>query len=145
MEGVELINPNTSVKMLEQTQAQAEQLLEEVFTREELVRVDGLLSFKYGNRILNVRVLPWHEDEALVEVYAFEELPEQPNQAFLEKLLRYNATLHFGSFALSDKKRVNFSYQLPSSALDRERLIATVQCVAAIANTYLSEKINKTG
>jgi hypothetical protein len=122
--------------LIEKTHQKIQSFIQELFHEDEVITLDGTYSFTFGTVSVNVRVLPWHTEDVLVEVFSYvaEEIELTPS--VMEELLRLNATTHFGAFGLTFDNSVIFSYSLAGANLDLNEFTAAVQTVATVADSY---------
>ncbi|WP_051633226.1 YbjN domain-containing protein [Thermonema rossianum] len=122
--------------LIEKTHQKIQSFIQELFHEDEVITLDGTYSFTFGTVSVNVRVLPWHTEDVLVEVFSYvaEEIELTPSA--MEELLRLNATTHFGAFGLTFDNSVIFSYSLAGANLDLNEFTAAVQTVATVADSY---------
>jgi hypothetical protein len=129
------IKPGTSEVLLNQTKLRIEQYLKEIFEEGEVIQVDDLYTFSFGSVTINIRVLPWHSEDVLVDVFSYVAENITLSQELAQELLHLNYTLHFGAFGLSLDSIV-FSYSLAGANLDFNEFLAAVQTVATVADEY---------
>ncbi|GIV40208.1 MAG: hypothetical protein KatS3mg033_2008 [Thermonema sp.] len=122
--------------LIEKTHQKIQSFIQKLFHEDEVITLDGTYSFTFGTVSVNVRVLPWHTEDVLVEVFSYvaEEIELTPS--VMEELLRLNATTHFGAFGLTFDNSVIFSYSLAGANLDLNEFTAAVQTVATVADSY---------
>lgn len=107
----------------------------ELFDDEDIVRVDDMISFTFGSATVQVKVVPWHSQDALVKVFSY--LAENVDPAkTAPQLLRMNADLPLGAFSLVFENTVMLSCALPGANLDKSELLGALQTVAAYADHY---------
>jgi uncharacterized protein YjfI (DUF2170 family) len=122
--------------LLQNTHQKVDSYLQQIFEEHELVKIDGLYAFTFGTVQIEVKVVPWHSEDVLVSVFSYVAENVQLTKEFAEELLRLNATIPFGSFALTFDNSVIFSYSMPGAHLDLQEFISAIQTVATIADDY---------
>ncbi len=110
--------------------------LKELFHDDEIIKIDNQFSFTFGTVSVNIRVIGWHTEDALVEVFSYLADNIEISNELKDELLRNNATTHFGSFGLTFDKSVIYSYSLAGANLDLNEFTAAVQTVAVVADNY---------
>lgn len=130
------LKEGTNESLIREVHQKIKGFLQELFEADEIIEVDGIYSFVFGSISVNTRVLPWHTEDVLVEVYAYvaEEIELTPT--LMEELLRLNATTHFGAFGVTFDNSVVFTYSLAGANLDLNEFTAAIQTVATVADSY---------
>ncbi|NIK74456.1 hypothetical protein FHS56_001981 [Thermonema lapsum] len=131
-----VLKEGVNQELIKQTHQKIKSFIQELFHENEVIEVDGTYSFTFGTVSVNVRVLPWHSEDVLVEVFSYvaEEIELSPS--VMEELLRLNATTHFGAFGITFDNSVVFSYSIAGANLDFNEFAAAVQTVATVADSY---------
>jgi hypothetical protein len=131
-----VIKEGINESLIASTQAKVEKYIQELFHDYEVAKVENTYSFAFGTVNVNIRVIGWHTEDVLVEVYSY--LAEDINidGKTAEELLRLNASMHFGSFGLTFDRAVVYSYSLAGANLDFNEFMAAVQTVATVADSY---------
>ncbi len=131
-----VIKEGVNEEILRKASAKVEEYIKELFHEHEITRLEDTYSFSFGTISVNVRVIGWHSEDVLVEVYSYlaEEVKLTPELA--EELLHLNATTHFGSFGVTFDKAVVFSYSLAGANIDLNEFTAAVATVATVADSY---------
>lgn len=114
------------------------------FEEHEYTQVDNIYSFGFGSVNVEIRVVGWHSEDVLVQVFSYVAEEVTITQDLTDELLRLNATTPFGSFGLTFDNSVIYSYSLAGKNLDENEFLAAVQTVATIADEY-DEKIKELG
>lgn len=122
--------------LIEQTHRKIKSFIQELFNDDEVIELDNTYSFTFGTVSVNVRVLPWHTEDVLVEVFSYVAEEVELSSSLMEELLRLNATTHFGAFGLTFDNSVVFTYSLAGANLDLNEFTAAVQTVATVADSY---------
>ena len=122
--------------LMEKTKQKVEKYLSKILEKDELITLNDIYSFKFGTVMVQITILPFHSEDVLVEVFSYlaEKIKYTPELG--EKLLRMNATLHFGAFGITYDDSVVFTYSLAGSNLDFNEFLAAVQSVATIADSH---------
>lgn len=131
-----VIKEGINEELIASTHAKIEQYLQELFHEYEIAKADDTYCFTFGTVNVNIRVIGWHTEDVLVEVYSY--LAEDVNLTaeMAEELLRLNASMHFGSFGITFDRAVTYSYSLAGANLDFNEFMAAVQTVATVADSY---------
>jgi uncharacterized protein YjfI (DUF2170 family) len=131
-----VIKEGINENLIASTRAKVEEYLKELFHDYEVAKADDIYSFPFGTVSVNIRIIGWHSEDVLVEVYSY--LAENINVTaeMAEELLRLNASMHFGSFGLTFDRAVIYSYSLAGANLDFNEFMAAVQTVATVADSY---------
>ncbi len=131
-----VIKEGVNEELIASTQAKVEKYIQELFHDYEVVKIENTYSFSFGTVNVNIRVIGWHSEDVLVEVYSYlaEDVNLTPDMA--EELLRLNASMHFGSFGLTFDRAIVYSYALAGANLDLNEFVAAVQTVATVADSY---------
>jgi hypothetical protein len=137
-----IIKEGVNEELLRSTYAKIDQYLHQIFYEHEFAKSDGIYSFAFGTVNVEIRVVPWHSEDVLVQVFSY--LAEEVNitQELAEELLRLNANSPFGGFGLTFDSAVKYSYSLAGANLDFNEFLAAVQTVASISDDY-DEKIKE--
>jgi len=135
-----IIKEGVNEELLRSTDAKVEKYLNQIFYEHEFAKSDAIYSFAFGTVHVEIRVVPWHSEDVLVQVFSY--LAEDVNmtQELAEELLRLNANSPFGGFGLTFDGAVKYSYSLAGANLDFNEFLAAVQTVASIADDY-DEKV----
>jgi hypothetical protein len=122
--------------LVSQTKQRVEKYLHDILNEGELMTIEGFYAFKFGTVMVQVRVLPWHADDVLVEVFSYlaDHVPYNPDLA--KRLLRLNSAIHFGAFGVTYNDSVVFTYSLAGANLDFNEFLAAVQTVATVSDHH---------
>ncbi|MCS6796088.1 MAG: YbjN domain-containing protein [Raineya sp.] len=131
-----VIKEGINESLIASTRAKVEKYIQELFHDYEVAKVEDTYSCTFGTISVNIRVIGWHTEDVLVEVYAYVAENVNLTQEMAEELLRLNASVHFGSFGVTFDKAVVYSYSLAGANLDLNEFIAAVQTVATVADSY---------
>ena len=131
-----IIKEGVNEELLRTTDEKVSQYLGQIFYEHEFAKSDNIYSFPFGTVNVEIRVVPWHSEDVLVQVFSYlaEEVNLSPQQAV--ELLRLNANSPFGGFGLTFDGAVKYSYSLAGANLDFNEFLAAVQTVASIADEY---------
>jgi hypothetical protein len=99
---------------------------------------------KYGSTVLEISIVPYEEDDAVVDILAFVVQNVEPTYELLQELLRLNSEVALGAFSLVDRD-VFFSHSILGRRLRPEQLIASLEAVATIADEYDEQIVQKYG
>lgn len=90
---------------------------------------------KYGTTLLEIAIVPYLEDNAVIKVRAFCVQGVESTSELMTELLRLNAQIPLGSFSLVDGN-VYFEHGFLGRDLVAEQLVASLNSVATIADEY---------
>lgn len=99
---------------------------------------DGLYLFKYGSTVVMISLFDEGEDTfcrfASIMLKDFE-----PNLELLQRILRLNTEVLFGSFLLFEDNTLSFSSTLLGNHLDFDEFETTLRYVAKVSDDYDDE------
>lgn len=99
---------------------------------------DGLYLFKYGSTVVTMSLL--EEDEDTFVRFASIMLTDfEPSLKLLERILRLNTEVLFGSFLLFEDNTLSFSATLLGNHLDFDEFERTLKYVAKVSDDYDDE------
>jgi len=131
-----VIREGINEALIASTQAKVEKYIDELFHDYEVAKADNVYSFAFGTVNVNIRIIGWHEDDVLVEVYSYLADDIELSLETASELLSLNASMHFGSFGITFDKSVIYTYSLAGANLDFNEFMAAVQTVATVADSY---------
>ncbi len=99
---------------------------------------------KYGTTVLEISIEPHEEDDAVVEVLAFVVQGVEPVYDLLKELLRLNSEIPLGAFSMVGQD-IFFSHSILGRRFRPEQLIASLDCVATVADFYDEKLVAKYG
>jgi len=137
-----LLKEGTNEQMLSEVNDKIKIYLAEIFEDHEVAEADGIHSFTFGTINVEIRVVPWHTEDVLVNVFSYVVEEATITKELSEELLRLNATTPFGSFGISFDDSIVYSYSLAGKNIDKNEFLAAIQTVATIADDY-DEKVNE--
>ena len=137
-----MLKEGTNEELLKEVGAKITHFLQDIFDDYEVAEADGIHSFSFGSINVEIRVVPWHTEDVLINVFSYVAEEVVVTQELTEELLRLNATTPFGSFGITFDNSVIYSYSLAGRNIDKNEFLAAVQTVATIADDY-DEKINE--
>jgi hypothetical protein len=88
----------------------------------------------HGSAIMQVVVLPWGGDDAVVRGMAWVVQDIELREDLLLHLLRMNSNFRFGGFGLDSDDDIFFTYSIVGSTADKEEVKALVLAVASTAD-----------
>jgi len=100
--------------------------------------------FKYGSTVLEISILPYQEDDAVVEVLAFCVQNVDPSFELMQELLKLNAEIPLGAFSAIGHD-IYYSHSFLGRRLRPEQLIASLDSVASISDEYDEKLVAKYG
>jgi hypothetical protein len=131
-----VIKEGVNEALMKETQAKVEQYLRQIFDEEEFIQVEDLYAFTYGTVQIEIKVIPWHTEDVLVNVFSYLAENVNVNLSLAEELLRLNTTISFGSFGITFDNSVMYSYSLAGRNMDFSEFLAAIQTVATISDNY---------
>lgn len=99
---------------------------------------------KYGSTVLEISIVPFQEDDAVIEVLAFCVQGVEPSFELLHDLLYLNSEVALGAFSMVGND-VFFSHAFLGRRLPPEQLIASLDTVASISDEYDEQIVEKYG
>lgn len=99
---------------------------------------------KYGSTVLEISIVPYEEDDAVIDILAFVVQNVEPSFELMQELLRLNSEVALGAFSLVERD-VFFSHSVLGRRLRPEQLIASLEGVATIADEYDDQIVQKYG
>lgn len=97
---------------------------------------NGTFTIARGSTQVMVNVKHFLKDETVIVCFSNVVRGAQISPKLMHYLLRKNAELHFGAFALLFDGTITFSHSITGSNLDTNELITTLSSVAFIADYY---------
>lgn len=94
---------------------------------------------KYGSTLLEISIMPYEEDNAVIEILAYCVQGVEPTADLMRELLALNSEIPLGAFSLVGND-IFYSHAFIGRKLQPEQLIASLGSVATIADEY-DEKI----
>jgi hypothetical protein len=99
---------------------------------------------KYGSTVLEISIDPYEEDDAVIEVLAFCVQGAEQSFELMQELLRINAEVPLGAFSMVERD-IFFSHSFLGRRLRPEQLIASLDNVASISDSYDERLVSKYG
>ena len=99
---------------------------------------------KYGSTVLEVSILPYEEDDAIIEVLAFCVKGVEPSVELMAELLELNTEVALGAFSMVGNE-IFFSHSFLGRRLRPEQMIASLDLVASISDEYDEQIVSKYG
>jgi len=106
---------------------------------------DGSFAISHGSSSVSIVVRSYTETDTIVELTAQVVTEATVDSDLMHWLLRKNAELHMGGFALLFDDTIVFTYSMPGSSLDANTLEAAITSVAIIADHYDDEIVANAG
>lgn len=121
-------------------------LMRQMFGEQAMPNPDApFLGLTHGSAYLTVGVLA-RGDHAIVSVVSYPVTDIEPNLELYKYLLRLNAELYFGAFAVDpEDNSIIFSHRLYGDTLDREELEWAIGAVAGTADEQDDEIVKRWG
>lgn len=99
---------------------------------------------KYGSTVLEISIVPYEEDDAVVQILAFCVQGVEPTFELMQDLLRLNSEVPLGAFSLVGND-IFFSHAVLGRRMPPEQLIASLDSVASISDIYDEKLVGKYG
>ena len=99
---------------------------------------DGLYMFKYGSTVVMITLFEESED-TFVRFASLMLQNFEPDLKLLERILRLNTEVLFGSFLLFEDNTLSFSATLLGNHLDYDEFERTLKYVAKVSDDYDDE------
>lgn len=99
---------------------------------------------KYGSTVLEISILPYEEDDAVVEILAYCVQGAEPSFDLATELLRLNTEVPLGAFSMVGND-IFYSHSFLGRRLRPEQLIASLDAVASISDEYDEKIVAKYG
>uniref|UniRef100_A0A7C4GG03 YbjN domain-containing protein n=1 Tax=candidate division WOR-3 bacterium TaxID=2052148 RepID=A0A7C4GG03_UNCW3 len=99
----------------------------------------------FGSTIAHVAVFPWGDDDATITTRAWVVTGTELTPDFMKFLLLQNDKMRFGAFLVDSDGDVFFEHTIVGSTCDKEELKASVLAVAATADRYDDEIVQRWG
>ena len=131
-----LLKEGINEQLIQKTKGKVEKFLNDILHKDELIKIDDIYSFKFGTVMVQVRVVPYHTEDVLVEVFSYLAEKVKYNPQLAEKLLRMNSALHFGAFGLTYDNSFVFTYSLAGANIDFNEFSSAVQTVATVSDSH---------
>ena len=90
---------------------------------------------KYGSTVLEISIMPYEDDDAVIEVLAFCVQGVQPSFELAQELLKLNSQVPLGAFSMVAND-IFYSHSFLGRRLRPEQLIASLDSVASISDDY---------
>lgn len=98
-----------------------------------------------GSAIVRAAVLPWGEDDAVVNVWSWIVRDVEPTADLMHYLLRENRDMRFGAFSLDADNDIVFEHTIAGSSLDKDELRASIYAVISTADKADDEIVSRWG
>lgn len=99
---------------------------------------------KYGSTVLEISILPFDEDDAVIEILAFCVQGVEPSFELMQELLRLNSDVPMGAFSLVGHN-IFFSHAFLGRRLVGEQLIASLESVATTSDEWDEKLVERYG
>ncbi len=99
---------------------------------------------KYGSTVLEISIMPYEEDDAVIEVLAFCVQGVEPTFELMQELLALNSEVVLGAFSMQGGD-IFFSHSFLGRRLRPEQLIASLDLVASLSDEYDEQIVEKYG
>lgn len=98
-----------------------------------------------GSAIAEIAVLPWGDDDALINARAYVVSGAETTPDLMKYLLESNACMRFGAFGLDEDSDITFDYAIVGSGCDKVELRACVMAVVTTSDRFDDEIIARWG
>ncbi len=133
-------NTRSQEEVYRQVKSYLDELVDEHFDDAE--HCDFYL--KYGSTVLEISILPFGEDDAVIEILAFCVQSVEPSFELMQELLRLNSEVPLGAFSLVGHD-IFFSHAFLGRRLVGEQLIASLESVATISDEWDEKLVARYG
>ena len=133
-------NTRSQEEVYRQVKSYLDELVDEHFDDAE--HCDFYL--KYGSTVLEISILPFQEDDAVIEILAFCVQSVEPSFELMQELLRLNSEVPLGAFSLVGRD-IFFSHAFLGRRLVGEQLIASLESVATISDEWDEKLVERYG
>ncbi|HEX7150349.1 MAG TPA: YbjN domain-containing protein [Thermoanaerobaculia bacterium] len=99
---------------------------------------------KYGSTVLEISILPYEDDDAVIEVLAFCVQGTEPSFELMQELLKLNSEVPLGGFSMCGGD-IFFSHSFLGRRLPPEQLIASLDTVASVSDLYDEKLVARYG
>jgi hypothetical protein len=99
---------------------------------------------KYGSTVLEISIDAYEEDDAVIEILAFCVQGVEPSFELMQELLRLNAEVSLGAFSMVERD-IYYSHSFLGRRLRPDQLIASLDSVATISDTYDEQIVQRFG
>src|SRR5438874_8844900 len=99
---------------------------------------------KYGSTVLEISILPFQEDDAVIEILAFCVQSVEPSFELMQELLRLNSEVPLGAFSLVGRD-IFFSHAFLGRRMRPEQYMASLERVATISDEYDDKLVEQYG
>lgn len=120
--------------------ARVKQMLTELYGEMYLVDEEApRFGVREGSAVANVFVMPWGEDQAVVDVRAWVVMGAELTPELMKFLLLQNNQFMLGGFGIDDEGDIFLSHSLLANDLDKAELRASINAVKATADHFDDE------
>jgi hypothetical protein len=133
-------NTRSQEEVYRQVKSYLDELVDEHF--DDAAHCDFYL--KYGSTVLEISILPFQEDDAVIEILAFCVQSVEPSFELMQELLRLNSEVPLGAFSLVERD-IFFSHAFLGRRLVGEQLIASLESVATISDEWDEKLVERYG
>jgi len=99
---------------------------------------------KYGSTVLEISIVPFDEDDAVIEILAFCVQGVEHSFDLMQELLRLNSEVPIGAFSLVSGN-IFFSHSFLGRRMAGEQLIASLNGVATVSDEYDEKLVARYG
>lgn len=98
-----------------------------------------------GSAVAQVFVIPWGDNESVINVRSYVTVGAERTPEMLEFLLRQNYDMRFGAFGLDKDGDVVFEHNILGSTCDKTELRTSVLAVISTADRYDDQIVGRWG
>ena len=128
-------------KAQEEVYRKVEGYLKELFG--EMVRPmpdkPKFITMPMGSAIAYVGIIPWTEDEAVINIRSYVVTDAEIDDELMHFLLQKNGEVIFGAFGLDSDDDIFFDHTILGSTCDKEEIAHSIMSVLSVADKYDDE------
>ncbi|MCT7972278.1 YbjN domain-containing protein [Laspinema olomoucense] len=120
--------------------------MQELFGKFPCARQDipGLGLFM-GSALVEVLILPWGEEDAVINTRAYVVTEAELSSDLMRFLLEQNSNMIFGAFGIDAKGDIVFEHSIVGSTCDKKELESSVNAVLEVSDEYDDQLVERWG
>ncbi|MCT7990835.1 YbjN domain-containing protein [Laspinema olomoucense] len=120
--------------------------MQELFGKFPCARQDipGLGLFM-GSALVEVLILPWGEEDAVINTRAYVVTEAELSSDLMRFLLEQNSNMIFGAFGIDSKGDIVFEHSIVGSTCDKKELESSVNAVLEVSDEYDDQLVERWG
>lgn len=120
--------------------------MQELFGKFPCARQDipGLGLFM-GSALVEVLILPWGEEDAVINTRAYVVTGAELTADLMRFLLEQNSNMIFGAFGIDAKGDILFEHSIVGSTCDKKELESSVNAVLEVSDEYDDQLVERWG